>query len=283
VVRIATLRAVAHRFSFPILMLLSFVLLMVGKIDAVLVDALRARVSDAVAPILDAMSRPAASVATMVEEIGDLSDIRAENDRLRQELATLRQYQDVVFRLEAENLVLRNLLNYTPDVTHSFVTARVIADNSGAFVRSLAINLGRANGVRDGQAVLGGRGLVGRIVQAGERSARVLLITDLNAHIPTVVERTQQRAVVAGDNSDRLRLLYLPQDASVRVGDRLLTSGHGGLFPPGLPIGIVASVQDGGIRVQPFESLDDLTYVKIVDFRTVESDASMQAAPGFVQ
>jgi len=282
-VRIAALRAVAHRFSFGLLLFAAISLLMVGKIDAVLFDGVRARVVDAVAPILDAMSRPAASVARMVTELQSLSDIRGENARLRQEVSTLRQYQDVAFRLEAENLTLRNLLNYTPDSAHSFLTARVVADNGGAFVRSLTINLGAANGIRDGQAVLGGRGLIGRIVQTGDRSARVLLITDLNARIPVVVERTQQRAIIGGDNTDRPRLLYLPPDASIRVGDRIVTSGNGGMFPAGLPVGIVAAAQDSAVRIQPIEPLEAVTYVKVVDFRALDPGMAMQPVPGFPQ
>lgn len=283
VVRIAALKAAAHRFSFGLLLFAAISLLMVGKIDAVLVDGVRTRVVDAVSPILDAMSRPAASVARLFGEFQSLSDIRSENARLRQEVAALRQYQDVAFRLEAENLTLRNLLNYTPDSAHSFLTARVVADNGGAFVRSLTINLGSANGVRDGQAVLGGRGLIGRIVQTGDRSARVLLITDLNARIPVTVERTQQRAVIGGDNTDRPKLLYLPPDASIRVGDRIVTSGTGGMFPPGLPVGVVAAAQDGAIRIQPVEPIEAIDYVKVVEFRAVDPGMAMMPAPGFAQ
>lgn len=282
-VRIAALRAVAHRFSFGLLLLAAVSLLMVGKIDAVLLDGARARIVDAVAPILDAMSRPAASVAQIVSEFQSLSDIRGENARLRHEVAELQQYQDVTFRLEAENLTLRSLLNYSPDSAHSFLTARVVADNGGAFVRSLTINIGSDNGIHDGQAVLGGRGLIGRIVQTGEHSARVLLITDLNARIPVLVERTQQRAIIGGDNTDRPRLLYLPPDASIRVGDRIVTSGSGGMFPAGLPIGVVAAAQDSTIRIQPIEPLEAINYVKVVDFRAVDPGMAMQPAPGFAQ
>src|SRR3546814_10996914 len=110
------------------------------------------------------------------------------------------------------------------------------------------INLGAANGIEDGQAVLGRRGLLGRIVQTGERSARILLITDLNARIPVLVESSRHRAILGGDNTEQPELLYLPRDSKVAVGNRIITSGPGGMFPAGLPVAVVSSV--GGHATQ---------------------------------
>lgn len=279
-VRIAALKALAQRFSFLILLMSAFALMMLGKVDAVLIDGVRARVTDAVAPILDALSQPAATVAHAVETFNDLARLREEIVRLRQENAVLRRYQAVAHLLEAENLSLQALLNYRPDPPYSFITARVIADNSGAFVRSVAVNLGANAGIRDGLAVLGGRGLIGRTVQTGDRSTRILLITDLNARIPVVVEQSRYRAILGGDNTERPRLLYLPPDSQVKVGDRVFTSGHGGMFPPGLPVGVVAAIEDAVVRVQPAEDIGRLEYVRIIDFQPRNEVAAMRLRPG---
>lgn len=282
--RWAALRALAQRFSFVILMLAAIGLMMVAKVDTLVVDTMRARVTDAVAPILDAMSRPAATVAGVVEDARELARLREENDRLRDENGSLRRFEEVAFRLEAENDALRQLMNYAPERPHAFLSARVIADNSGAFVRSVAINVGARNGVADGQAVMGGYGLAGRVVQTGERSARVLLLTDLNARIPVLVERTRDRAVLAGDNGVRPRLMYLAPEARVEVGDRIVTSGHGGMFPPGLPVGIVSAMPEAGPTVSPFEDLDRLEYVRVVDFESGTRSEGMvegEAGPPF--
>src|SRR3546814_19915720 len=111
------------------------------------------------------------------------------------------------------------------------------------------INLGAANGIEDGQAVLGRRGLLGRIVQTGDHSARILLITDLNARIPVMVESSRRRAILGGDNTEQPELLFLPRDSEVAVGDRSITSGPGGLVPPGLPVGVVSSGGAPAVRV----------------------------------
>ena len=105
------------------------------------------------------------------------------------------------------------------------------------------------------------------MVEVGEWTARVLLITDINARVPVLLDNsTRQRAVLAGDNSDEPRLLYLPPEASASVGDRVVTSGDGGLFPVGLPIGVVAAVEDRMIKVKPMVDLGKLEHVELVDF-----------------
>ena len=280
VARLAALKAVAQRFSLAVLLLLSIGAMMVGKLDAVLVESLRGQVTDAVAPILDAASRPVAAVSDAVADTRAFLALREENARLTTLVGELRHYQAVAHRLEAENRSLQALFNYHPEQIHAFITARVIADNSGAFVRSLAVNVGTAAGVGDGMAVVGGRGLAGRTVQTGDRSTRVLLLTDLNARIPVSIERTRQRAVLAGDNTHQPKLSYLPPDNDVAAGDRVVTSGHGGLFPPGLPVGVVASIADGLVRIEPFEDLSRLEYVRILDFRPHAHGAAMRGIPG---
>ena len=138
-------------------------------------------------------------------------------------------------------------------------------------MRSLAVNLGADNGVRDGQAAVGSIGLVGRTVQTGDRSARILLITDLNARIPVVVEETRLRGILAGDNTNRPRLIHLPPDTEVRAGDRIVTSGHGGMFPVGIPVGVVASADDGTVRIEPVEDLTRLELGADPRFSTLQS------------
>lgn len=257
-------------------MLASIALMMVGKIDALSVDNARARVTDAFAPILDAISRPAATAAHVVESVVEARNVYDENQRLKAENARLLQWKQAALRLETENTSLRSLLRATPEPSSSFITARVIAAPGSSFLRTLVVTAGRRDGVRKGQAAVAGAGLVGRVVEVGEWSARILLITDINARIPVVLEGSRQRAVMAGDNSDQTRLLYLPPEAPVTVGERVVTSGHGGLFPPGIAVGVVASVGDRGVRVQPNADLARLEHLRLVDFGLPgsESDSS---------
>ncbi|HTI84989.1 MAG TPA: rod shape-determining protein MreC, partial [Alphaproteobacteria bacterium] len=142
----------------------------------------------------------------------------------------------------------------------------VIGESGGPFARSVLINAGSSDGLSRGQAVVNGDGLVGRLTDVGDSAARVLLLTDLNSRVPVVIEETRERAILAGDNSDRPTLAYLPPDARITSGQRVVTSGNGGVLPPGLQIGTVSVGRDGVPRVQPFVNWSKIEFVRIVDF-----------------
>ncbi len=260
------LKLLAQRFAFLSMILISLGLMLVGKADGVLVERVRLAVGDVVAPVIEVIFRPATAIANAVNGVRELASLRADNGRLREENARLMHWQTVARHLDVENQALHAQLNFIPDPDASFITSRVIGDTGGAFVHSMLINAGSRDRVRKGQAVVSGETMVGRIIDVGLRSARVLLLTDINSHLPVMVEGTRARAILTGDNSDRPRLDYLSPNANVAPGDRVVTSGHGGVFPPGLPIGVVSSVQDGVIRVEPFVHRQQLEYVMVVDY-----------------
>ena len=262
----APIKGLVHRFAYLGLVLAAAALMMLGKADVLLVERARTHVTDALAPILDVLSRPVASAAELAEQVGALIDLHAENTNLREERTRLLHWQMVARRLDAENKAFRELLNFKPVPDSTFITARVIADSGGAFANSLVLNAGSRDGVEKGQAVVTGEGLVGRIHGVGARSARVLLITDLNSRIPALIESTHTRAILAGNNSERPHLIHPPSGAAVSPGERIVSSGHGGAFPPGLRIGVVALVSDGGIEVQPYVKRDRIEYVRVVNF-----------------
>ncbi len=265
--RIATpIKAWAQRFAVLLLIGASFGLMLMGKADVVMIERARTTVSDAVAPVLDAASRPVASVAELLREGKELAALRAENAALRRENQRLEHWRMVAHRLEAENRALGELLNLAPKPDTRYVSARVVADSGGAFARSVLINAGRKQDVAKGQAALTGDGLAGRVAEVGRNSSRILLITDINSRIPVVIQSTRQKAILAGDNSDMPRLRYLPDEATVARGQRVVTSGHGGVFPPGLPVGRVVKVSDTNIRVRPRVDWNRMEYLRVVDY-----------------
>lgn len=264
--RLATLRLLAQRFAFLTLVLASFALMLLGKADTLLVERLRVFVDDGVAPVLQVMSRPAAAIASVVNAIHDLAALRAENVRLTEENARLLHWQTVARELDNENRALKVQLNYMPDPDAAFITAHVVGDTGGSFVHSMLLDVGSRSGVRKGQAVIAGENLVGRIAEVGDRSARILLLTDINSHIPVVIEGSRAKAILSGDNSDRAWLSLLSPNSNAAVGNRIVTSGHGGAFPPGLPVGVIAAAKDGIMLVEPFVHRNQLEYVTVVDY-----------------
>ncbi len=264
-IRVAVpIKALTHRFGLFLLLLSAMALMIVSRVDPDTAVDLRNGVVDTTEPILDALSRPVESSNRIVAEIDSMLTLREENAELRLAIDRLKRWELVARRMEAENAALRGLLNLRIESKPSFVTARVIGDSGSAYVRTLLANVGAVDGIVQGQAAITGEGMAGRVVEVGRRASRVLLVTDLNSRIPVVIESTRQRAVLTGDNTDTARLAFLPRDAQVTVGARVITSGHGGVLMPGLPVGVVSSITDGVVRVQPLANLGRIEYVRLV-------------------
>jgi rod shape-determining protein MreC len=264
-------RTAIERMSLTLLVVISAAMIIVGKTDQVAFQYLRNSLMDAAAPTLDMLSRPAAAFDAAADRVRGFVTVYRDNVRLAEENERLLGWQQVALRLSAENAELRDLSKLVPEPAISFVTARVIADSGGAYARSVMVNAGRSNGVARGQAAVTGEGLVGRVSEVGSRAARVLLITDLNSRVPVVVDGTRQRAILAGDNSARPSLRYVDAGGMIRIGDRIVTSGQGGVFPPGLPVGVVATVDSEAARVEPYAALPRLDYLRLVDYGLAEA------------
>lgn len=260
------LKAWIQRSALLLLITAAVALMLLGRTQSGVVERARAVVADAVAPMLDFASRPISSTVDTLESAQNLMALAKENAELREANRRLRSWQAVAYRLEAENGALRDLLRMAPDPSSRYITARVVADNGGAFVRSVLVSAGQRDGVVQGQAAVTGEGLAGRVAQVGTRAAQVLLITDMNSRIPVMLAHSRERAVLAGNNTNRPALLYLGPRSQVEPGDRILTSGDGGVFPAGLPVGVVAASEDGKVPVQPFVDWDRMEYLRLIDY-----------------
>ena len=259
------LRTLAQRFAFAFFVVASIALLLAGRADPALFERARMGIVDFAAPILSAVARPMETARGLVVEANGMMDLRAENQRLREENERLLVWLEVARRLELENSQLRELTRFQPAGARRYLAGRVIG-STGPFLRNVIVATGAEDGVTKGQAAVVGSGLVGRVAAVGQRSARVLLITDLNSRIPVLIESTRDRALLAGDNDATARLLYLNSTNDVRVGDRVVTSGHGDAFPPGIPVGVIEEITEAGVRVRPFADLERLDYIRIVDY-----------------
>ncbi|MBM3649020.1 MAG: rod shape-determining protein MreC [Alphaproteobacteria bacterium] len=262
----AQVRAAVQRFALGLLVIAAFGAMLVGKADTVLVEHARVLALDLASPVLEAIARPVAAANRAIADLKEFASLREENARLREENARLLAWQTAAQRLENENDGLRGLANFREGPEASFITARIVGDSVSAYVRGALLNVGRKAGVAPGQAVVTGEGLAGRIAEVGDNSARVLFVTDVNSRLPVLIERTRERAILAGDNSSQLRLTLLQSVAGVQRGDRIITSGHGGSFPVGIPIGEVVETGEGRVRVRPFADFSRLEFVRVVDY-----------------
>ena len=253
-----------QRFMFLGLVLVCFLIMLVGKLDAVLVDKLRSNVVGALIPIIDVMSHPIASVTEVINDLASLPGIRETNIKLERENLYLRQWYLTARKLQAENNQLHALLSSVSNTNRSYITARVVASFSGPFKNSLIVNAGLGQGVKSGQAVLSQQGLIGRVVQVAKNTSRVLPITDIKSRVPVVLETNRLRAIMVGNNSGSPNLAYIPQGSQLIVGDRIYSSGDGDVFPAGLPVGVILAVNGDEASIQPFEKFNRVQFVRIV-------------------
>jgi len=267
------------RAALPALVLLCLGLLVLSRLNhSALADA-RWRIAEWLSPVLQAAMVPLEPVRHVGRQIAAQVEMTEELRRLKTENQKLANWEWRARELERKLASLEALVKTVEQPKIDFVTSRVIADSSGAFVRSVMIDAGRMQKVRAGYPVISADGLVGRVIETGLSSSRVLLVNDLNSRIPVAVGKAGVRAVMAGDSGPQPKLLFLPSDATVMPGDDVATSGTGGLFPRGLRIGTVTG-DPAAPRVKLRAELDVLEYLSILFYDNpaldVLSDTSLQ-------
>lgn len=265
-IHLSYIRILAKKFAIVILFLSAFVLMLLNKTESLIIEKTSSLATDVVSPMVDVLVIPARSVAGVYDYFRELKNVHKDNLRLREENQKLLALYDKARVLEVENKLLSGLLNYVPPPTAEFMTARIIAEEGDAFSHSVIAYTGSSNRVKKGQVALSERGVVGRVDKVGQMYSKIILITDINSRIPVMVERTRVRGILAGDNTQLPKMIFIPLDAELEIGDRIVTSGVAGVFPSGLPIGKVVSVDKNNVKVKPYNNLERLEHVRIVDY-----------------
>ncbi len=236
------------------------------KINSPAIEKARVFFTDMVTPILSTISTPIKNAALQIEGVANIRDLKAENIRLQEENMRLQQWYDIALKLEAENRGLKSLLNFQATQDYKYLSTRIVADPGGNFVKTVLIPIGSLDGVKKGQAVIGKKALIGRVIEVGKNASRILMITDLNSRLPVTIENTRTRAILSGNNTNIMSLEHMPLDSKVKIGARVVTSGDGGVLPPNLPVGKIVSSDSEKIQVMALDNLKQTEYVKVVDF-----------------
>lgn len=218
------------------------------------------------APVIEIVETPFKAIGDGFRGIGQWAMMKGEMEKLREENERLTGWYHKAKRLEAENTQLRKSAQRVDDPVQSFVTARVVMDQEQAYLRTALIAAGRKHGVLPEQAVLAKQALAGRVLESSDNVARLMLVTDASSRIPVMIEETGQRAIMAGNNTSEPELLYVPDNEVLTTGARIVTSGHGGMFPPYIPVGVIKKGEDSRYRVVLFADLDALDLVRVVNY-----------------
>jgi len=231
------------------------------------------------APVGDVLSAPSRWTGEGIDTVRGYFFAVSENRRLKAELKEMQQWRDVAIALKDTNDRYRTLLGLKTDPPIPMVSARIVTDSRGPFANTRLANAGREMGVKPGNPVMSENGLVGHVVGATQGVSRVLMLTDVASRIPVMVDRTNARAILTGDGGPNPQLNYLRGQDPVRSGDRVLTSGDGGIFPRGLPVGYAVKGLDGRWRVVLAADRAPVDYVRILlfeDFTQVANRAALE-------
>jgi rod shape-determining protein MreC len=255
--------------QLPIALLaaLAVALILIGKAQNTLFDRARASVTDWAAPALQVVRAPLVGLDRWMGSIGDIFTVYQENLRLKAENARLRQWRNAAVVLDDRVKRYQLLLHAVPDPSLSSVMARVIGRSNEPFLQTMILDAGKAQGIKPGQAVIDARGMIGRIFLTGNHTSWVILLTDLNSRIPVNIEPGNAQAIMAGDNTRAPSLDLLSQNVTLKPGAQVVSSGDGGLLPPGLAIGTVVADPAGGYRVVLLADSTSSEDVNVVDFK----------------
>lgn len=243
------------------ILLLTFLL---WRIDSPRVERFRAMVIDRFVPSMDWAMAPVTGSINLIREFQSYQRVVDQNKELRRELQQMKAWKEAALQLEQENARLLDLNNVRLDPQLTFVTGVVLADAGSPFRQSVLLNIGARDGIVDGWAAMDGIGLVGRISGVGNTTSRVMLLSDSSSRIPATIQPSGETALVVGDNSVAPVIDFLENPDQVRPGDRVVSSGDGGVFPSGLLIGHVASDPDGRLRVRLSADYERLEFLRVL-------------------
>ncbi len=248
------LRSASPGFRLLLLVVVSITLMVVDHSNQHL-TSVRKALSVLLSPVEILVSAPFDISRSMSESMQTRDELTDENLRLSQEALVQNARLQRMAALEAENARLRALLDSTEKVGDSILIAEIVSVDMNPYRNMIVVNKGGQNGVFVGQPLIDADGIVGQITRDRHFTAEAMLVTDVDHALQVELARNRLRTIAVGTGElDRLSLPFLPSNADVREGDLLVSSGLGGTFPPGYPVGTVRRVE--GITGQPFLEID---------------------------
>ena len=270
------------RLIFGGLVVLLIGLFLLWRIDSPRVERLRIEIIDRVIPNFAWATYPLTGAINIIRSARSYASIYQQNQELRRELQQMKAWKEAALQQEQENARLQDLNNVRLDPKFVKITGVVLADSGSPFRQTVLLNIGKRDGIVDGWAAMDGIGLVGRIAGVGERTSRVVLLSDTASRVAVTIDANGQTALLVGDNTSNPLIDFLEDPETVRPGDRVMTSGDGGVFPPGILVGQVTQTQSGRLRVRLAADMRRLEFLLVIRHKpldTISTPASLVGAP----
>lgn len=275
---ISTMNDRKNRKSSAFFLILSLFLLILNYLMPSFTANLKHTVADKSVVVTEVFATPVDTVRSKIAHVQTIWDVQKHNEMLASENQRLLEWFQAANRLDAENRALRELLNMKDEDAMQFRSGKVMSDQATQYSHTILVQLGKNDGLSKGQGVLSHEGLIGRVIETGQETSRILLMSDVNSRIPVTVEGTKDRAILAGTNNTDPVLDHLPDSHSIQAGQKVITSGHGGIFPYGVPVGEIYETEAGQLAVKPFASPNRANYVQIVDYGIPAGSATRATA-----
>ena len=255
-------RGTQQRFSLFALTILSIVLIFLETLEFKPLNSIRSFVKDVVYRGALIATYPLKSFSSFYQFMENHINLYSNYKELITENKELKNNISKSDFLELENSQLRKLIDEQAVSSSDLVSARVMLDKQSPYLNSFVINIGSNKNIKNGMAVLDGKNFIGRTVDVNFFSSRVLLVSDLNSKIPVLSEPSGNHAILSGHGTSEPTLEYLSENHTIQDGDKVYTSGKGGIFTPGLAVGKV-KINKKKIKVLLFSDLSQITFVNI--------------------
>ena len=252
------------RLILSALIVLLLGLFLLWRIDSPRVERVRIELIDRVVPNFSWATSPLTGAINILGSARSYTRIYQQNKDLRRELQQMKAWKEAALQREQENARLLDLNNVRLDPKFTKITGVVLADSGSPFRQTVLLNIGKRDGIVDGWAAIDGIGLVGRIAGVGERTSRVILLGDTSSRVAVTIESNGQTGLVVGDNTSQPPIEFLETPETVRPGDRVMTSGDGGVFPSGILVGQVTQTQSGRLRVRLAADMLQLEFLRVI-------------------
>ena len=252
------------RLILSALIVLLLGLFLLWRIDSPRVERVRIELIDRVVPNFSWATSPLTGAINILRSARSYTRIYQQNKDLRRELQQMKAWKEAALQREQENARLLDLNNVRLDPKFTKITGVVLADSGSPFRQTVLLNIGKRDGIVDGWAAIDGIGLVGRIAGVGERTSRVILLGDTSSRVAVTIESNGQTGLVVGDNTSQPPIEFLENPETVRPGDRVMTSGDGGVFPSGILVGQVTQTQSGRLRVRLAADMQRLEFLRVI-------------------
>ncbi len=252
------------KISVFLLLFISLVFFAVNKFQPESVEPARVEVADDLNPISKYFNYFIKYLTTIFREVDHIVNANTYDDRFKKLKNENYKLRLSLYMKEQENNRLKNVLNYIPPSDIKFMTARIISRNPGPYVDAAFIESESIEEFMNGLMVTNDDGLVGQIDEVSDDIASVILLTDSRSNIPVKSRNSGKRAILVGNGTKNPELNFILSTKKLIVGEEILTSGDGGVFPPDVPVGYIEKIENEKVYIETYVDWSSLDYVYIL-------------------